>query len=138
MNKIASWLRPGTKIIAQRVMKVSVEPSSLVISEGGWNPYISTLKLTFIRYTSLQRSSLQRRSILSRKLSWQSSILNTVGQSKEKDFFSRNYAFCTIWPIWPSFIIQEPAPGVMTFIFLLEHSLLFIIMYSLCLLDVLE
>ena len=28
-------------------MKVSVEPSSLVISEGGWNPYISTLKLTF-------------------------------------------------------------------------------------------
>ena len=47
MNKIASWLSPSTKIIVQGIMKVSVEPSSLVISEGGWNPYISTLKLTF-------------------------------------------------------------------------------------------
>ena len=29
------------------------------------------------------------------------------------------------------------APGIMTFIILLEHSLLFIIMYSICQLDVL-
>ena len=34
MNKTASWLRPGTKIIARGVngIKASVEPSSLVIA----------------------------------------------------------------------------------------------------------
>ena len=62
MNKIASWLSPSTKIIAQGIMKVSVEPSSLVISEGGWNPYISTLKLTFFalpHYRALHRKGDQ-------------------------------------------------------------------------------
>ena len=63
MNKTASWLRPGTKMIARGVngIKVSVEPSSLVISEGGWNPYISTLKLTFFaisQYKALHRKEI--------------------------------------------------------------------------------
>ena len=54
MNKIASWLSPSTKIIAQGIMKA-------VISEGGWNPYISTLKLTFFaipQYKALRRKEI--------------------------------------------------------------------------------
>ena len=58
--------------------------------------------IDFFRNISIQSSTSQ-----GDQYSLENGHDNTVGQSKEKDF-SRNNAFCTICPIWPRFIIQEP------------------------------
>ena len=96
------------------------------------NPYISTLKLTFF-YISIQSSSSQGDQYSLENGHDNLTSLILLAKVEKKIFFKK---LCILHDMATLYYTRTPAPGVMTFIILLEHFLFFIIMYSLCLLDV--